>query len=160
MSIQINVKFQPAVLDGLMREWVWRDLRDVAWPGLEYRASGASWPYIDRKRDEPRLQLNFGDRQLVTLRARAEERGLPVAEYIRRTLYAAAGLPYQCERDEDEPAAVTPSPVTPVPPQPVEVPPAARARADVRVPRHSPERFIAFLEEDRDSRWPWKGAAA
>lgn len=113
MSIQINIKFPPGQLDNLMREWVWRDLREAAWPGL------------------------------------------PVVEYIRCTLYAAAGLPYRCDRDEDEPAAVTP-----VPPQPVEVPPAARARADVRVPRHSPERFIAFLGEDRDSRWPWNGSAA
>lgn len=158
MSIQINVKFQPAVLDGLMREWVWRDLRDVAWPGLEYRASGHSWPFVDRKRPEPRLQLNFSDGQVAALRLRAEERGIPVVEYIRRTLYAAAGLPYPYEAGEAdaEPAALVA--LAPEPPKPIEVPAAARSGADVRLPRIDPSRFLAFLAEDRDSRWPLQPA--
>lgn len=58
-----------------------------------------------------------------------------------------------------QPAAVTPSPVAPVPPQPVEVPAAARSGADVRLPRIDPSQFLAFLADDRDSRWPAGRAA-
>ena len=156
MSIQINVKFQPDALDDLMRGWVWRDLRDAAWPGLEYRASGHSWPSVDRKRPKPRLHLNFSDGQVAALRLRAEERGMPVVEYIRRTLYAAAGLPYPYEAGE---ADAEPAALAPEPPKPIEVPAAARAGADIRLPRIDPSRFLAFLAEDRDSRWPAGRAA-
>ncbi len=49
--------------------------------------------------------------------------------------------------------------LAPEPPKPIEVPAAARSGADVRLPRIDPSRFLAFLAEDRDSRWPARRAA-
>lgn len=127
----------------------WLDIRASAFPGIDFGGWSKWWTIVTKPGQLPAVRVSFPATALNAIQARADAAGVELVEYVRSRFYSAAGIERPRQR---RPGTI--KPLEPTPPGQAHPPAAARAGAEVRVPRVGPERFLAFLAEDRNSRWP------